>query len=30
MADRIVTMSGGLIVKTETNAARVPSSELSW
>jgi putative ABC transport system ATP-binding protein len=30
MADRIVTMSGGRIVKTELNAARVPSSELVW
>jgi putative ABC transport system ATP-binding protein len=30
MADRIVTMSGGLIVKTEKNATRVPSSELTW
>jgi len=30
MADRIITMSGGLIVKTERNAERVPSSELSW
>jgi putative ABC transport system ATP-binding protein len=30
MADRVVTMSGGLITKSETNAARVPVSELSW
>jgi putative ABC transport system ATP-binding protein len=30
MADRIVTMSGGRIVKTERNATRVPSSELVW
>ena len=30
MADRIVTMSGGRIVRTERNAVRVPSSELTW
>lgn len=30
MADRVVTMSGGRIVKSEVNATRVPSSELTW
>jgi len=30
MADRIVTLSGGLIVRTERNVERVPSSELVW
>ena len=30
MADRIVTMSGGLVARIERNAHRTPAAELSW